>query len=164
MRTMNNRGFTLLEVLIVVAIFAIGAAIALPSLMDMGRRGQVKTEVRQLKDQLARARATAIEENTPILVVFDTVNSSYQLGQDADADWALSAAEQDRQISLTSTISLTPVAPDFGFTNTLLQWDTRGYPRDKNGALDDGTIMLTGSGTSFKINVSLAGNIQISKP
>jgi prepilin-type N-terminal cleavage/methylation domain-containing protein len=34
----RNKGFSLIELLVVIAIFVIGLAVALPSLMNVGRR------------------------------------------------------------------------------------------------------------------------------
>ena len=134
MRTTNNSGFTLIELLIVVAIFAVGSAIALPSLMDMGRRDQVKTEARQIKDQMARARAQAIELNTTINVSF-TANS-FTIG------------------GANNTLSMSTINP----IPANMSWDNRGYPSAAT------VITISGNGKTFNINVSLAGNISINQP
>ncbi|MEA3466483.1 MAG: prepilin-type N-terminal cleavage/methylation domain-containing protein [Thermodesulfobacteriota bacterium] len=162
MQTLNNKGFTLIELLIVIAIFAIGTAIAIPNIMDMGRRNQVKTEARQLKDQLARAQATAIEQNTPIVIIFGA--NSYQIIEETVTDnCALDVGEVNKTVNLSSSnLSIPAIAPSF--TDSLIQWDTRGYPRDKNGVIDDGVIKLTGDGVILDVNISLAGNINITRP
>ena len=135
MQLPNNKGFTLIEILIVIAIFAIGAAIAIPSIMDMGSRDQVKTEARQFKDQLARARATAIEQNSPVTITI-TANS-YTVGSNI--------------ITLRST-TLNPV--------DALTWDQRGYP---SKAIDI-TVSGTSNAASYKVSVTIAGGISIAKP
>jgi len=134
MRTTNNSGFTLIELLIVVAIFAVGSAIALPSLMDMGRRDQVKTEARQIKDQMARARAQAIELNTTINVSF-TANS-FTIG------------------GANNTLSMSTINP----IPANMSWNNRGYPSAAT------VITISDNGKTFNINVSLAGNISINQP
>lgn len=134
MRASNHNGFTIIELIIVIAIFAIGSAIALPNLIEMGRRDQVKTEARQLKDQMARARAQAIELNAPITVSF-TANS-YTIG---GTNNTLSAA------------TINPVPAN-------MSWNNRGYPTPAT------TITISGNGKTFNINITLAGNISISQP
>lgn len=150
MYSANNKGFTLLEVLIVVVIFAIGAAIAIPSIMDMGRRDQVKSEARQLKDQLARARAQAIEQNAPVLVQFDLGTSTYTIG---GTTVSLDGAEL--------TASTLP-ADAGGKIN--VNWNNRGYPLDSAANPANGSITVAGEKSSFLITISPAGGLSISKP
>lgn len=151
MHATDNKGFTLIELLIVITIFAIGSAIALPSLMDMGRRDQVKTEARQLKDQLARARALAIEQNAPIVVALTANN--YTIGG--------------------STINLSHTVIGSGITDsddnplTTFQWDERGYPTSVGGTIGDLNqieINIANANKSLDVLVSLSGNISIKQP
>lgn len=70
----NDKGFTLLEIIIVIAVFAIGAAIAMPAIMQMGKRDEVKSTARQIKDEMARAKVNAIENNSPVAVTVNADN------------------------------------------------------------------------------------------
>ncbi|MBW2185564.1 MAG: prepilin-type N-terminal cleavage/methylation domain-containing protein [Deltaproteobacteria bacterium] len=153
MHATDNKGFTLIELLIVVAIFAIGSAIALPSLMDMGRSGQVKTEARQLKDQLARARATAIEQNSPVIIQF--IGNSYAV---------------NGQVTSISNATLTAVTIDQPPPGTTplatFQWQQRGYPTTVAGSIGDIdpieiTITPISGSKSFDILISPVGSITI---
>jgi len=168
MRLPNNKGFTLIEVLIVIAIFAIGAAIAIPSIMDMGRRDQVKAEARQLKDQLAKARVAALELNTPMVVVFDKivagVSNGYQIVQDANGDCEADAGESATRITLSKSSITTNDFSQNDAGNPMVQWDARGYPKRKDGTLASGTVSIDGAGTQYNVVLSLAGNISITKP
>jgi len=67
----SDRGFTLLEVLIVLAMIGIISAIALPVLSSSTERNAVWTASEQIGSQLRQARLKAITRNTPFRVVFD---------------------------------------------------------------------------------------------
>ena len=164
----NSKGFTLIEVLVVVVIFAIGAAIAIPNLTAMAQKNRVRVAVRQLKDQMAKARMSAIELNIPILIAFDPfvsgVCNGYQIVQDTNGDCEVDAGEITSAITLTgmSIIGNDLTPNDAG--KPIVQWDTRGLPRQKNGALpSDRTILFSGMGTQFKVVLALTGNISIEK-
>ncbi|MFC4727899.1 type IV pilin protein [Coralloluteibacterium thermophilus] len=61
MKTNRNSGFTLIELMIVVAVVAILAAIAIPSYQDSvrkGRRGQVKADLVEFSQLLERHHTT----------------------------------------------------------------------------------------------------------
>jgi prepilin-type N-terminal cleavage/methylation domain-containing protein len=65
-----GRGFTLLELLIVIAIIALVAGLAAPTFRKASGGGVMAAATRQLVDDLALARIKAITERTTVYVVF----------------------------------------------------------------------------------------------
>lgn len=165
MRPPSNKGFTLLEVLIVIAIFAVGMAIALPSIMEMGQRGKIKNAARQLKDQMAKARVSAIELNIPMVVVFDPivggVSTGYQIVQDTNNDCEIDAGEQSTRVDITgATITANNLTQNTA-GNPIVQWNTRGLPLQKGGTFTNGTITFSGANIQLDVVLNQAGNIRI---
>jgi len=135
MSSYNDKGFTLLETLIVVAIFAIGAAIAIPAIMQMGKRDEVKSAARHIKDEMARAKISAIEDNAPVTV---TVNAdNYTVG-------GRTIAPDNTSFSITDEDGNSLKDAGGNDTNSFV-WNTRGRTANLDGP------------TTIHINVSAAG-------
>jgi prepilin-type N-terminal cleavage/methylation domain-containing protein len=82
-----SRAFTLMELLIVLAIMGLLAAIALPSLKGIQKSNTMTSATSQLLADLARARQTAIRERTTVHVLFvpPTVQNGPSVGADPGA-------------------------------------------------------------------------------
>lgn len=67
----STRGFTLFELLIVLALIAILSAVAIPTLMEGTARNSVWTASEQIGSQIRQARLKAISRNRTFRVRFD---------------------------------------------------------------------------------------------
>lgn len=65
---MKARGFTLVELLVSVAILAVLATLAVPVFSKVVANAQVRSAANQLRDMVARARQEALKRNVPVTV------------------------------------------------------------------------------------------------
>ncbi len=71
---LNTKGFTLIEIMIAIAIVAIGTAIAVPNYLVYRDKSKLREAANVLKGDLYRAKITAIKNHTSITVQFNANN------------------------------------------------------------------------------------------
>jgi prepilin-type N-terminal cleavage/methylation domain-containing protein len=140
---MGNRGFTLIEMVVVMAILAIGLSIAIPGFNLIGRANAVKAEVRGLKNVLAKTRMDAVERNQSLTANIDTTTKRCTV---TAPDGATISTTDFNDVQLT----VSPSSP--------IVWDSKGM------ADNTYTIGFVGNAATYSLIVSAAGNIQIIKP
>lgn len=74
----SETGFTLIEMLIVVAIMGIAGLIALPNYLVWQSRSELRQAVSEVQNQLLLARMAALSRNTPVTVAISIVNGAVQ--------------------------------------------------------------------------------------
>ncbi|POR11794.1 GspH/FimT family pseudopilin [Diaphorobacter sp. LR2014-1] len=72
MKKAGNAGFTLIEIMVVIAITAILLLIGIPSMRAMAERNAVAGHVNALVGSITLARAEAIKRNTPVVICRST--------------------------------------------------------------------------------------------
>ena len=120
----RDRGFSLLELVTVLAILAIAATLALPRLQGTNQRAALQSAVQQITAALKLARAEVLRTSTDQIVTFDLANRTF---------WPGTAKPQGLGPRIAITI------PDDG-----LEWDgaLRRVRFRPDGSATGGTIAL----------------------
>lgn len=137
----GNRGFTLIEVLVVMGILAIGLAVAIPNFIGVGQRSAVKAEARQLKNLLERTRMDAVRRNQDLTVAINVATNQ------------CTVSDLNGVISTTNFTRVNITNPD-AFN---IVWNARGMPDTFYN------IGLAGDDATFNVNISSAGNIRLAQ-
>ena len=141
----KDSGFTLIELIVVIGIVAILAAVVVPNLIGWLPKYRVGNATRDLMSAVEFARLQAIRENADVDVNLDYVNESVTVVN--------TAGNTLRRIQYQSGIDLI----DSGL-GALLQFDGRGFA-NASGLVTVGHAM--DATLSRNVIVTLAGNASI---
>ena len=145
----NHRGFTLTELMIVVALMAILAAIAVPSIIAQMPKYRLNGAAREVLGDLVAARMQAVSQNNELKVFF-LDNHSYMILDDDDNDGTADTGEATQ----TKDIQTDYYDVTFNSNN-----DPIFQP---NGTASNlATITLSNTSGSHSITISSAGRVKI---
>jgi prepilin-type N-terminal cleavage/methylation domain-containing protein len=162
-RLKANRGFTLIELSIVLGLTAIVAAFAIPVLSDSMRGMQLISDARKIATTMSYAKLSATSQMTSYRLSFDLDNNQWSLlkrdrtSGDFELQQAvnrLSDGVADSGIAFKDDSESAPA----GFPTdsaTAITFNTRGIP---NGI---SIVYLSNEDTDYAVSVSLAGKVQI---
>lgn len=142
-----RRGFTLIEILMVVAILGITSAVVLPQFSSHGSM-DVASAAREVAADLLYAQNLAITTGNYTYVVFDTTNNKYDLMSSVSPKVIITQPVQHTPYEMVfGTGALKSVSPGtISFDGqTTLAFDALGVPYSYNSSTQTLTALAAGS-------------------
>jgi len=152
----NKKGFSLLELMIVIAIIAIVSAVAIPAVLSWLPGYRLRAAVRDLKSDMVLSRLRAIRENASVATNFNTGGNSYTIFLDNGEGGGTASDEiQNGGEVLLKQIAIPNGVIMYGITfgNSRFGFNGRGLPN----AI--GRVNMRTTGNEFmQIRLSMVGN------
>jgi type II secretion system protein H len=151
MKKDNSRGFSLLELMVVVVIVGVLVAVAVPNMRGWQAKRDMNSAAREIASVLQQARSEAVRRNTVVWVQFTPADNSYFMRTNTIA--VLSPT-----VTLPSGVSIV----NTGFPSNQARFTTRGFAGNPGSV----TIHVDGKPNDRKnwmriIAVTLGGSVSI---
>jgi prepilin-type N-terminal cleavage/methylation domain-containing protein len=158
--TVSSRqaGFTLIEVMIVVAIVGVGSAIGIPSYLQWNERYQLRQVTSELRSNLLQARMTAKNRNIAVNVqVLKAVDNTVAVGFGG-----VLAPMTLPSVVAGGNITVGGVATDFVASGPgvlgAITFNQQGL-RVAGGVGNQTVTLISPNGTAYTVSVSPSGKI-----
>jgi prepilin-type N-terminal cleavage/methylation domain-containing protein len=123
---MDNRGLTLIEVIIVIAIIGILMAIAIPNYHEMQTKAAIEKQTRELHSSIMSARLAAMQTKQPGALFFGPDQYIYRVY--TSANYPVSTGSKIvNNVKLPYQIKKGTSLTAFDIANDEIAFDTRGF-------------------------------------
>lgn|GEM_PF-1805216 len=165
-----GRGFTTLQIVVVLTIIAILVGLAVPNLADMINRERLKGAAQRAVDELRVARSVALSQNKQVFVSYQAGDEQWCYGLDDEApcscnlsnDCAINGGEAIVSHEEFPHISM-PKANFAGGVSYTAFDPVRGTPKD-NGARNGSIWFQAPNGEQISLVLSVPGRIRLCSP
>ena len=146
------KGFSLIEMLVVISILAIVAAAAIPNLIAWRSGMQFRAAVNELRNDLESAKTRAVKENARVTVAFNPTAGQYDMTyQDPGSNTILLKSQ-----TLPAGVRIATENP----AHTLNSDNKTSF--SSRGTADTGTIVLANhQGKTKSISITFIGKIEV---
>ena len=178
----DNKGFSLPEVMTVVAIIGVMSAVAVPSFLSWLSNKGIQSAARALYGNMKKAQSLAVKQNRNCAVTFNGT-SGYTVYVDASTPWNPTAATNGnfvydsasgerviaqvswanyRNVDLDATSPPNPNFADNTAGDSTIAFRPNLIPADPSVGFANGSVVLKNSnGKKATLAVSISGNISL---
>ncbi len=123
----NIKGFTLVELMIAIAIIGLIAILSVPNYQRFMHGWRLNGETQQLASALRTARSSAVMKNIDVVFTFDPDAGTYSWYEDANRDGNLDNDEyESAEYDLGETVEITA----YTLSSTILTFGSKGNTRE----------------------------------
>lgn len=108
----KQRGITLLEIIIVVAIMAIMLVFALPAYKDMMAKNRLKNAANEFRASFYLAQTTALDEKTSVVICASADGQTCASNADFSQGWIVAKFDGNATTGITPTLVVQDVPQD----------------------------------------------------
>ena len=154
----SRAGFTLLEVMIVVAIIGIASALAAPSYNAWIARYQLREGISEMQHQLVLARMMAVSRNVPVTVTMGLGNGSLQLTIANAATGTVISASQGMSVPQVVMLNVGPSPAWTTVATATVSFNSMGMRIGGPGpALNQELALVNSKGVQYALKVTPRG-------
>ena len=174
---MCNRGFTLLEALVVLALLAVLLSLAAPSLQGLRQKHQMQSQAEQLQASLLLARSEALrrQQRVTLCVRMQAAHAGPECA--TEGTWAqgwvvfVDGNDNGRREAAEAVLQLQEALPGFltlqgnATVNRYISYGPQGRSQSATGAFQAGTLTLCGAGQAhvWRVVINAVGKPRLEK-
>lgn len=154
-----DSGFTLIEMMVTVAVLAILVAVAAPSFSDAMDRARIKSQAMRVIDVIEFAKSEATKSSITRNTAAGTWNTAVTINVTGGSSWSVVAQATDsdgnvtqRKASYEDVNGISIESPDSAMM-------TMNFRRIMTGDVDTAIVLQSTNGRQIQISVSATGRI-----
>lgn len=156
-RVIAMEGYSLIELMVVVAIIGILASVGIPTYQEWNNQYQLRQAVTQIGNTLTLSRMAAMNRDKLVTVTLASVGGTVTLGA-ADSANRVVSPDQTMQSAVTGIVSVP--APDPPAGPITVQFSPRGIRSNPIGTVDLLIMVSNVNGLQYSLVVKPTGKVK----
>ncbi len=161
----KSSGFTLLELMIILCLMGIIAAIAMPNFMSWKHNYRLKAAAQDVYSNFQLAKITAVRRNTLCTIAFNKDAGSYTVFVDADQNLAVTDGDEILvTMNLQKEYEGSVTMESETFPGSVVGFRPNGLTKGGGGGFGAGSVFLANTiNGSIKVVLSSVGGVRMER-